>query len=82
MHPKLPRDFSRRTPVGAHAQSKRKGETILHPDEQEVVDLLAEVWNKFIKLRELHNDDLPEFRHAIHRAQYIVMARPVKELYV
>jgi len=45
-------------------------------DELRVVRKLGEAWNAFLKLPAQHNDDVPEFRHAIHAAQHIVMARP------
>jgi hypothetical protein len=57
----------------------------LTEQEEAVVTKLAEAWNAFVKLEELHAAHVPEFRRAIHAAQYIVMCRPVarryKELY-
>lgn len=44
--------------------------------EKQVVDLLADAWNSFLKLRVLHADDVPDFRKAIHDAQRIVQSRP------
>ncbi len=43
--------------------------------EQEILDLLAEAYNKFIELNQRHNWDVHEFVHAIHQAQNIVLAR-------
>lgn len=44
--------------------------------ELEVLNSLAEAWNKFISLPEIHSDDKLEFRTAIHTAQNIILARP------
>jgi len=44
-----------------------------------VVNLLAEAWNMYNSLPEFHPNSGEEFLHAIHRAQHIVMARPVQE---
>jgi len=44
--------------------------------EQKVLDQLANAWNEFLKLPLVHNDELPDFRKAIHDAQRIIMARP------
>lgn len=43
--------------------------------EKEVLDLSAELWNKFLQLDEIHPDDVPEFRFHIHALQNIVFAR-------
>lgn len=45
-------------------------------DEKNVVSLLAQAWNAFLKLPVDHPDDLHEFRHVIHRAQEKIAARP------
>lgn len=45
------------------------------PDEIDALDKLADAWNAFNKLPELHPDDKGDFRHAVHQAQNIVMAR-------
>ena len=44
--------------------------------ETVVLNALADAWNQFLKLEELHEWDRTEFMHAIHAAQHIVMARP------
>lgn len=46
-------------------------------DEQEkqVLDLLGKAFDAFHKLESLHPSDLPEFTHAIHAAQNIVLSR-------
>jgi len=46
-------------------------------EEDVVVNLLAEAWEKFLGLEVLHNSDLREFEQAIHVAQNIIMARSV-----
>lgn len=43
--------------------------------EKLVLDTLASAWNQFILLPVLHKDDQDEFRHAIHAAQNVVLAR-------
>jgi hypothetical protein len=53
--------------------------THLSQHEREVVNLLAEAFNTYQKLPVLHSDASEEFRHTIHRAQHLVMARPVQE---
>lgn len=47
-------------------------------EENEVVELLADAWNKFVDLPVLHKADREEFMHALHQAQNIVMARQSK----
>ena len=43
--------------------------------EEACLQCLTKAWNKFIGLPVLHPDDQREFKHAIHAAQNIVMAR-------
>lgn len=52
--------------------------SLLTPNEREIVELLAQAWNKWVDLNPLHPDANAEFLQAIHRAQCIVMARPVQ----
>jgi hypothetical protein len=52
---------------------------LLNKDETAVIQVLVGAWNKFLLLPELHPWDRQEFMHAIHAAQLIVMARPVKQ---
>jgi hypothetical protein len=40
------------------------------------LNTLADAWNQFLVLDELHEWDRTEFMHAIHACQHIVMARP------
>lgn len=49
------------------------------PEENKIVDLLADAWNAFIHLPILHQKDQDEFIHAIHQAQNIIMSRPIFE---
>jgi hypothetical protein len=46
------------------------------PEEQRVLDHLAQAWNAYLALPVVHTDDMAEFRQAIHAAQNIVLARP------
>jgi hypothetical protein len=51
-------------------------------EETKVLNSLADAWNLFIAMPELHQSDRQEFMQAIHAAQNIIMARPAyKELY-
>ena len=43
--------------------------------ELRIVGLLGEAWNAFLTLPIEHADHQDEFRHAIHRAQDMVLAR-------
>jgi len=45
-------------------------------EEENLLDMLTSIWNKFLELPELHSWEKQEFMHAIHSAQVIIMARP------
>jgi len=47
----------------------------LTPQEGLVLVKLGDAWNDFVNLSVCHPEELAEFRHAIHAAQAIVMAR-------
>jgi hypothetical protein len=47
--------------------------------ERQVVEALGRAFNLFVQLPVVHNDDVDEFRHAIHLCQNIVLARPAVE---
>lgn len=49
----------------------------LTPQEQRVLNLLAEAWEAFQELPEQHPAHAHEFAHAIHAAQRLVMTRPM-----
>ncbi len=49
---------------------------LLNPAEQKAIDALAEAWNLFIALPELHPWDQREFMHAINAAQRVILSRP------
>ena len=49
--------------------------------EKAVIDALAEAWNRYVELPVEHNDDLDEFRRAIHAAQAKVFMRPARRAY-
>jgi hypothetical protein len=51
---------------------------LLTNEEQEVLELLGDCFNKFIELEVLHPHHVDEFVLAIHSAQRIVMCRPVR----
>lgn len=52
----------------------------LSGEEAALVGVLAHAWNKFCELPVEHNDDLDEFRRAIHAAQEKVLARPARRM--
>ena len=49
--------------------------------ERIVIENLVSAWNAFIDLPIEHPDDQNEFRHAIHSAQLLVLARPGRRMY-
>ena len=51
-------------------------DSLLSVEEKAVLDKLAEAWNAYIKIEPLHPEEISDFRHKIHSAQRIVMARP------
>ena len=56
---------------------------ILSGQELEIIRLLAVAWRNYTQLPVYHPADAAEFRHAIHMAQNIVLARPAtKEMYL
>lgn len=48
---------------------------VLTIQELRVVGLLGEAWNAFLAMPIEHPDERTEFRHAIHQAQHLVLAR-------
>jgi hypothetical protein len=63
---------------------------VLTPEEWEVLNHLASAWNAYLRLPKpdplLHgapilvDDDLADFRKAIHDAQRIIQARPARRV--
>jgi hypothetical protein len=49
-------------------------------DEREILKLLTEVWNKWLKLEGKHPDDDSEMRRAIHSAQLLIAYRVAKRI--
>lgn len=47
-------------------------------DEVNVLNLSADLWNEYIKLPKLHEDDLPDFKLHLHALQRIILARCIK----
>lgn len=47
----------------------------MNEEEKNVLRLLSQAASEFGKLEKLHRADLPEFVHAIHAAQNIVLSR-------
>jgi hypothetical protein len=48
----------------------------LKAEEQEIAQLLGEVWNLYCKLPLEHPNDKQEFGTAIHNCQNIILSRP------
>ena len=57
------------------------GTEMLTDDENTVLTKLGEAWNAFLALPEQHADDVTEFRHALHRLQEKVLARPALRVF-
>lgn len=53
---------------------------VLTEEEQEVLELLGEAWNKFIALDGSSSNSRKEFQSAIHRAQDLVLCRPTMRM--
>lgn len=47
--------------------------------EKEIIDLTAEIWNKYIQLPVQHPCDRDEFCKALHICQHLVMIRETRE---
>lgn len=47
--------------------------------EEEVLDLITEVWNNFLELDSQHPNEETEFCDAIHRCQYVIGLRFARE---
>lgn len=52
----------------------------LTPEEQQLLEVLGDAWNKFAALPQEHPSESIEFAQAIHRCQDMVAARPVWRL--
>lgn len=50
---------------------------LLSQEEKEILLELGAIWNRYIKLDELHPNDKQDFLNAIHVCQNIIYARPV-----
>lgn len=48
----------------------------LTEEEQDVLMLLVDAWNGFVRLPWKHPDDISEFRQIIHEAQRMILSRP------
>lgn len=51
----------------------------LNQQESKVLDSLVEAWNEYLRLEYEFEDEKSEFRHFIHNAQMIILARPARE---
>lgn len=52
----------------------------LQDEEREVLELLSIAWDKWIVLEGHSDDDIDEFRHCVHRMQYIVGMRVARRV--
>lgn len=48
--------------------------------EEAVLNALTEAWNQYVGLAVEHDDDLREFRDAIHRAQGLIAIRVARRV--
>lgn len=44
--------------------------------ETDILEKLADCWNMFLDLEQIHPDHIDDFRGGIHALQYMIMARP------
>lgn len=51
------------------------------PEEKEILDLLGEAWNKYVKLKPTHPMDKEEFCAGIHMAQKTLSMRILRRDY-
>ena len=51
----------------------------LTDDEKECLYHTRELWNDLVNLKQIHPDDLNEYRRDIHNIQNRIMARPTQE---
>lgn len=49
--------------------------------EQNIIDLLQQIYEEFSSLENQHDSDLKEFVEALHRLQHLVMIRSVRRKY-
>lgn len=49
--------------------------------EQNIIDLLQQIYEEFSSLDTQHDSDLKEFIEALHRLQHLVMIRSVRRKY-
>lgn len=50
-------------------------------EEQEVMDLIVEAHNKFIKLEQTHLSDQSDWANGIHSCQKVLQSRAFRRLY-
>ena len=48
--------------------------------DNEILECLAQIWNKFVKIVPTHPDDTPDFRRAIHQCQAIIAMRKMRRI--
>lgn len=53
----------------------------LTPEENEISELIVQVWNKFTKLKQSHPSDLEDVQRAVHQLQYVLGMRTLRRLY-
>lgn len=49
--------------------------------EEEIINLLTEAHNKFVKLEQTHPDDIKQWINGIHKCQNVIMGRIVRRDY-
>ena len=51
---------------------------MLNDNEMNVINLLSEAWNEYIKLEHQHPCDKEEFCRALHVCQHLIMIRDIR----
>jgi hypothetical protein len=47
----------------------------LTKEERDILELTADVWNRFLDLPRYHNDEVSEFRRTLHDLQRFILSR-------
>lgn len=75
--------------VGAMAKTNKKRpvkfeDCLRYPTKEELqkeaLDHLSQAWNAFVRIQQVHSDDVPDFRRAIHECQRIIATQKMREI--
>ncbi len=48
--------------------------------ERDILEMTADVWNRFLDLPRAHQDEVSEFRRTMHDLQRFILVRPTMRL--